>query len=53
MDSMYVVIRNGGLVLFSYTISEIQWLQKQTAEKATIVRKQYDSLDVKDENHNC
>ena len=51
MDSMYVVIRNGGLVLFSYAISEIQWLQKQTAEKATIVRKQYDSLDVKDENH--
>ena len=51
LDTIFVTIRNGGLVLFAYTIREIQWLKKQTAEKDTIVRKQYDSLDVKDENH--
>lgn len=51
MDTLCVSVRNLGLVLFSYTINEIFWLKKQAVEKDTAVRKQYDSLDVKDENH--
>ena len=51
MDSFYVTIRNGGLTLFAYTINEIIWLKKQTAEKDSLVREKYNSLDVKDKKH--
>lgn len=51
MDTFYVTIRNGGLTLFAYTINEIIWLKKQTAEKDFLVREKYNSLDVKDKKH--
>ena len=51
MDTLYVIIRNGGLILFSYTLNVIRMLKKQGMEKDCFLREKYDSLDVRDENN--
>lgn len=51
MDTIYVLIRNGGLVLFAFAVKEILWLREQKGDKESVIRKQYSLLDVKNEKH--
>ncbi len=51
MDTLYVIIRNGGLVLLSFSVNEIRYLKKLEKEKDLYMRRNFDTLDVKDENN--
>lgn len=51
MDSMYVIIRNGGLILLAYTFNEIIHLRKQEEEKVSLICNRYGFFDARDSNN--
>lgn len=51
MDTLYVIIRNGGLVLLSFSVNEIRYLKNLEKEKDLYMRRNFNTLDVKDENN--
>lgn len=48
MDFIYVIIRNGGLILLAYTLNDIGYLRKQEQEKMSLISNLYGFFDVKD-----
>lgn len=48
IESFFVTLRNGGLVLFAYVVSVILWLRREEGEMLVDLRKKYGLVDVKD-----
>lgn len=48
MDLIYVIIRNGGLLLLTYTLNDIGYLRKQEQERMSLICNRYGFFDVKD-----
>lgn len=51
LDTFNVTLRNGGWVLFSIAISEIQRLRKQEQNKENVMRKTYGFVDVQNSDY--